>query len=453
LSKLANRLLPESLRPPLSEVGQLWLVGGALRDHFLDRVHPDLDFAVDGQASELARRIADALGAHYYALDRQRDAGRVVLPDHRTLDFVRLRGETIEADLRLRDFTINALATPVADGPELIDPLQGLQDLRDRRLRTCSPTALSDDPVRALRAVRIAHELQLRITPETISMVRQVAPQLAEASAERVRDELARMLEPNSAGALRLAGELGVLQTILPEAAEQPAAFRSGLDLASRLAELLQALVSESRRENLVHGQMALALAGLHAPLTAHLSRTLIGGRTAAQMLELAALFRPLSNGAASILRRTRKLRFSRQEGQLALAIVRHAAADRLHSYSNPVGRSRLLEAVGQAGPEVVLLSLAEVLLAGGGPPEHRHWEHQLQAARAVLEVALGEVQLPPPLINGDQLMKGLELQPGPMIGELLRQIREAQLGGTIEDLEQAIELARQLLVTERSGG
>lgn len=452
MSKLADRLLPESLQAPLSEAGQLWLVGGALRDHFLDRVHPDLDFAVDGQATEVARRIADSLGAHFYALDRQRDAGRVILPDHRTLDFVRLRGETIEADLGLRDFTINALAAPVVGDPELIDPLQGLQDLRDRRLRACSPSALSDDPVRALRAVRIAHELQLRITPETTAMVRQAAPQLAEASAERVRDELARMLEPNASGALRLAAETEVLQTILPEIADQPIAFRSGLGLATRLGELLQALDSKTRRENLVHAQLAVAFAGLHGPLTAHLSRTLVGGRAATQMLVLAALFRPLTNGAASILHRARKLRFSRQERQLALTIVRCAAADRLLAYSHPVGRYRLLEAADQAGPEVVLLSLAEVLLAGGGPPEHDRWEQQLQAARAVLEVSLGKVRLPPPLIDGDQLMKGLDLRPGPRIGELLRRLREAQLEGTIEDMEQAIELARQLLVVERAG-
>src|SRR5262245_9168829 len=118
--------LPPSLidiRAALPPKLPVWVVGGALRDAWLRRPIHDLDFAVDGDGLAAARRVADALGAAFYPLDAERSIGRVIVSQSGqdlTLDFSRLRGGDLNTDLALRDFTLNAMAAPLAAPSDLI---------------------------------------------------------------------------------------------------------------------------------------------------------------------------------------------------------------------------------------------------------------------------------------------------------------------------------------------
>ncbi len=445
MSKLAEQLLPSELLGALQEIQDIWLVGGALRDHFLQRDQPDRDFAVQAHAIEAARALADQIGASYFTLDADRDAGRVVIDEQLTLDFVGVRGGGIEDDLRSRDYTINALATPIRGGPELIDPLGGLQDLRDRVLRACGPTALSDDPIRALRGVRLAQQHRLRIPSETSERIRQAAPHLESASAERLRDELALMLQPANAAALRLANELGCLQPVLPEAAGSSATVEAGLTIASRLADLLAGFAGGGAAENYANAQVGMALGRFREHLSRHLKQRLPGGRTQAQMLMLAALHWPLESGGATVQRRARELRFSAREAKRAGSTLLHADPERLMKVDTPLKRHRYLRDAGEAGVDSVLLSLAIGLAADSGPPEADRWERLTMSARELLAIGLGEVNEPPPLLDGEQLMRALGIDSGPEVGRLLERIREAQIDNQIDTADQAVELARQL--------
>ena len=199
---------------------ELYLVGGAVRDAFLGRSAPDLDFAVPANGIGVARRAADALGGDYLTLDHERDTGRVIVSDGGKriyLDFAGYRsfpGGTaygLEADLRGRDFTINAIAYDLRSGA-LLDPLEGGADLRAKRIRMCGPTSMSDDPIRVLRGVRLAALLGFQIDPGTRAAMKDAAPRLAGASPERLRDELFRILEgPRSDACLRALEMLGAL--------------------------------------------------------------------------------------------------------------------------------------------------------------------------------------------------------------------------------------------------
>ncbi|MFQ5923695.1 MAG: hypothetical protein ACE5M4_12710, partial [Anaerolineales bacterium] len=244
---LVERLLPPDLAALIrsqSSGQQVWLVGGALRDHFLDLGQPDLDFAVDDRAISLARGLADALEAPCYVLDEQRDAARVMLPGRGTLDFARLRAPTIEADLRYRDFSMNALAVDLDDPERLIDPLGGLQDLKDRVLRACAHDSIERDAIRSLRAVRLSAGLTLRLDDRTKEQVRQSAAALSACAAERRRDELSKMLESGwVASAMRLMRRLGLLPGVLPEqAALASKAWDRTLRIVDRLADLMGAV-------------------------------------------------------------------------------------------------------------------------------------------------------------------------------------------------------------------
>ncbi|MFV9503374.1 MAG: HD domain-containing protein [Oscillochloridaceae bacterium umkhey_bin13] len=247
-----------------------WLVGGAVRDLVRGKTPLDLDLAVTGDGFELARAYADARQAAFVPLDAERATGRIVLPGPPplTLDVAGLRGPTIEADLRLRDLTINALAVPLSDAavqrtppapregeggrggggeagrpasdaavqrtppapregegaegilPALIDPTGGLADLRAGRLRSCGPNSLLDDPLRVVRVARFAAQLGWQPMPELVTQMKAAAGKLGVVAHERIREELLRLLDaPASAPSLRLLDQTGALTGIFPELA------------------------------------------------------------------------------------------------------------------------------------------------------------------------------------------------------------------------------------------
>jgi tRNA nucleotidyltransferase/poly(A) polymerase len=181
-----------------------WVVGGAVRDELLGRPIVDLDIACT-ETERAARAAARASGGSPFPLSERHGAWRVVLADGRTIDFTPLAGTLVE-DLAQRDFTVNAMASPLAGGP-LVDPHDGQADLRAGVLRHVSAGALDADPVRLLRAVRFEDELGLRMEPVTEAAVAARAALVTRPAGERVLAELQRL----SAAGWRRLDELGLL--------------------------------------------------------------------------------------------------------------------------------------------------------------------------------------------------------------------------------------------------
>ena len=215
---------------------QLALVGGSVRDVFLGRTHSDLDLATDAtppQVLALVRDWADSIwetgiafgtvglskGGTIFEITTYRS--ETYEPGSRKPAGVRY-GTSLEADLRRRDFTVNAMAARLPS-MELVDPFGGLRDLRDKVLRTPgSPEeSFSDDPLRIMRAARFTAQLGFTVTPEVAAAMRELAPRLAVVSAERIRDELTKlMLAPGARGPVRgieLMVDTGVADVVLPE--------------------------------------------------------------------------------------------------------------------------------------------------------------------------------------------------------------------------------------------
>ena len=185
-----------------------WVVGGALRDELLGRELVDVDVACPNP--ELAARLyARLAGGAVFPLSERHGAWRVAFREGYTVDFTPLHGDTIEEDLETRDFTVNALARPLAGGA-LVDPLGGEPDLEARRLRAVGPTVFADDPLRLLRAVRLEDELGFRLDEETEELVRASAGLVGEPAGERILGELERL----SPDGFRRADELGLLEPL-----------------------------------------------------------------------------------------------------------------------------------------------------------------------------------------------------------------------------------------------
>jgi tRNA nucleotidyltransferase/poly(A) polymerase len=183
---------------------EAWVVGGAVRDELLGRELVDLDIAVR-DPRRAARSYAKHSGGAPFALSEQHGAWRVALENGRTVDFTPLPG-SIEDDLATRDFTINAIARPLAGG-EPVDPYGGQADLESRRLRAVGESVFQDDPLRLLRAVRLEDELELRLDEETQRLVQRDAELVTRPAGERILAELVRL----SAGGYRRLDGLGLL--------------------------------------------------------------------------------------------------------------------------------------------------------------------------------------------------------------------------------------------------
>lgn len=199
---------------------EAWIVGGAVRDELLGRDVVDLDIACR-EPEAASRAYAKRSGGAPFPLSERHGAWRVALADGRTVDFTPLR-DGIEDDLATRDFTINAIAVPLAGG-EPADPYGGRADLEQKVVRAVSPGIFEDDPLRLLRAVRIEDELGFRLDAETEGLVREHADLVTRPAGERTYAELVRLSEAG----YRRAEELGLLAPLGGSAA--------GLDRAELL--------------------------------------------------------------------------------------------------------------------------------------------------------------------------------------------------------------------------
>lgn len=214
------------VRAFVAETTPVYAVGGVVRDFLLAREtdKTDVDLLLERAALPTAQRIANRLGWAFYPLDATRDVARLVFTatsgDPLVCDVASLRGGSLETDLRSRDFTVNAMAFALSAGDEatLIDPCNGQADLALRCIRRVTPTSFAEDPVRLLRAVRFVHQLGFSLDEETRLQIKRMGSTVKLASAERIRDELWKILATDAPAAalddLRL---LGLLPQVLPE--------------------------------------------------------------------------------------------------------------------------------------------------------------------------------------------------------------------------------------------
>ena len=437
------------------------VVGGAIRDAVLGRPAVDVDLAVASGAIELARRCADRLDGTCVVLDAERGAARVVAEGW-MLDVADLRAPTLEGDLAARDFTVNALAVPLATlvtrgRARIIDPTGGLADLRARRLRPAGPGVLAEDPLRALRAVRLEAMFGLRLTPAGATAVRAAAAGLADVSAERVRDELLALLAlADSARALRRADTLGVLGVILPEiesmrATPQPAPHRFPV-----LEHSLRAVAGCDR---LLPRLDALTPYG--EELAAHVTEPVGGGLTRATTLKLAALLHDVSKpetwrrirgrvrffehdviGAGRVRAIGERLKLPERAIAIVERLVRHHLRP-MHLASaasiTPRARYRFYRDLREDTRDLLLLVLVDAAAVTGASPLTT-WRR----APLVRELMRGwaeqrAVAATPPLVRGEDVMARFRLEPGPRVGWLLAQAREAQDLGRVGSREEAL--------------
>jgi poly(A) polymerase len=446
--------------------GGAWLVGGALRDRLLGRPTSDYDVAVESDPESVARGLARATRGHAFALSEAFGAWRVVTHDHSwQLDVLPLGGDSIEADLAARDFTVNALAEPLGGGA-VIDPFGGLEDLRLQLLRMVSAAAFENDALRTLRLARLSCELAFDVEPETAKVASKHARGLAAVAPERIFSELKRIVTADRAlDGLAQMDALAITDVVLPElralhGIEQSRYHHLDVHEHTR-AVLAEAIALERDPAPALGPQAAAADRLLSEPLADELTRW--------GALRFGALFhdiaKPQTRGvtaegrvtfmghdeagatvAAGVLER---LRASERLCQQVAALTRHHLRLGFLVHQAPLDRRaiyRYLRATDPVQVDVTVLSVADRLATRGSRSEEAIAKH-LELAQELLGEAFAWLQDPPrPPLRGDELARALGLRPSPQIGRILRQLEEASFAGEIRTREQALDKARQLV-------
>jgi putative nucleotidyltransferase with HDIG domain len=458
----------------------------------LGRPLHDWDFAVDRQAMSLARAVGDAVDGFFFPLDEERGTARVVLEgDSDTnleLDFALLRAPSLEGDLGARDFTINAMA--IDENRRLIDPLGGVGDLEAGRIRAVSRDVFKHDPVRLLRAPRFEAELGFKIDARTESWIRQDAELLVEPAEERLRDELVRGLTVSRGAKLvRRLEDLDLLVHLMPDlmrlqgvSQSQPHRFDVWRHTLCVL-EMLEAVIATvaGDRDAMGWDRVTAVPASAWADLTRwigqfagalrdHLTVVVCDDRDRKLLLRLAALLHDIgkpqtrsvdeegrlhfygheSVGARRGAAWMRALRFGRREvSRVRTMIQAHLRPAQLAREGKVTRRAiyRYFRDTGDAGVETVLLSLADHLATWGPNLREKRWRNRLETAVLLLDhyFERPEQSVDPQLpIDGHDLMRALDIEPGPEVGRLLDLLREAVAAGEVQTREEILDLARK---------
>jgi poly(A) polymerase len=457
--------------------GPAWVVGGAVRDAALGRAVIDADIAVEpGAERDAARAIASAAGGAAFELSQEFGTWRALAPGEGWhVDVTPLRGESIEADLALRDFTVNALAVPLSDlAAEPIDVAGGRADLERRLLRAVSERAFADDPLRLLRAARIAAALGFEIEAGTLELARAEAPRAGEPAGERRLAELRLLVAgTDPIRAFELLDAVGATPGVLPEldalrGVEQNPNHH--LDVHGHTIEVLRRLLEIEADLDTYAGSSADGVREL-------LATPLADGFTRGDSLRLGALMHDIGKpatkgehsgyvtfighdavGAELVAESLARLKASRALSRYVEGLARNHLHLGFMVHERPLPPRRLyryLARCGDVAPDVTLLTAADRMSARGtgavAAPEMI--EAHLELVREVLPAALEWQRSGPPAvpIPGDELARELGIDEGPRLGELIEELRAAVFAGEVRGRDQAVEHARRALTASTS--
>ena len=362
------------------------LVGGAVRDALLGRLSPtpDLDLVVPADALGETRRLAKRYGGACVVLDEERDMARLVVKGW-TIDLARQEGAELTADLQRRDYRINAIALRLAPTPELVDPCGGLQDLKAGLLTAVAEQNLIDDPLRLLRGIRIAAELNFQIAADTWPLLNKHRKALPKAAPERIQAELTKLVQ--APGADRAMEQLRGSGLLAPWA---PTADAEDTTPADDLARTAARLTPEER-------QAALPLVRLTGLLSDH---------------------------------GLKALRFSRRQIQRCLVLRRWQQLDDGVGFGSlpEAQRLKLHTELGDDLPALIIQL---------EPPFQEAW---LDRWRNPIDPLFH----PQPPLDGTTLQHELGITPGPQLGQLLQHLAVERAFGRLPNREVALTAARQ---------
>ena len=425
-----------------------YIVGGMIRDTLLSRQSQDIDIVCSGDSYKIAKKLADKLSGSFFVLDAERNACRVIANNGQgkkvIVDFTRLRGDSIDDDLKERDFTINAMAVDLANSDSIIDPLSGGNDLMEKKLQPCSDSCFLDDPLRVIRAIRYSVKYDLHIETKTQELIRQAVKGLPNVSVERKRDELFKLLDNKKPWvSLQLLSHFGILQYIGLEAVSQINEAVSRLRILDHQLAYLEGANPSSGDEYFQFASFISGFKNSRPGLRDHITQVNQSDRSKKGLDKLAAILWDLDEGQWRPMIKEMALSVEEQNHLEVVLHYRDMIVKMVESQTDLDSRTvyRFFKKTGKSGIDLVLLSLAEKVNCLSSELDETGWLALLQVCQSLVETWFGnpEVISPEPFLTGRDLMFEFDIPQGPCIGTLLDGLVEEQAAGEIKTRKEAL--------------
>lgn len=469
---------------------KVYLVGGAIRDLLLRKPYiKDFDFLVKGETKAFVSEIAKRLATSYFPLDESWGIWRLIFKEGKrkwVMDFSSMHADHIELDLQQRDFTINSMAldlTPLSNEQSLsiIDPLKGLQDLEKRILRVNAENSFLKDPLRMLRAFRLAAHLNLRIEENTLCLIKKNKNLLRQSAAERIRAEFFALLnEKQAASFLRSLFQVGILEVLFPE-------IQSWVDLPQGPHHdfyLLEHAFQTVAAAEFILAHLADIFPAQAQALRDNFAELIEEGITRQALFKFGAFFHDSGKAVTYSFSPEEKiprffdhdqkgkiineqvcqrLKLSRQAAKLVTEMTgQHMRILGLAQLSQvtPRAKYRFFRDLGKGGIEVAILSLADKMAARRikfqWPQPADTPDDLARVTKLVLElIHYYYVDFQPQkkrlFLDGEEIMATFGMSPGKKVGELLTRLREAENAGLIKSKEEAWDFLKTELSSEGS--
>lgn len=444
----------------------VFLVGGAVRDLMRGIPEPrDCDFVIDGDVGAFAERFAQAVNGAVIPWDR--DQIRLVYTSRGCrvcCDFSRLRGGDIGQDLRLRDFTVNACAIALVelaenDNPTIIDPCNGARDLREGRLVCCGPTCFSDDPVRMLRALRIARECGLTLDATVVDGMVRAAGLITKPARERIKREFFMVLGCSDAyGSLKLLADTGILDHILPEAA----AFRGVIQSSPHRYDLFRHQMETVRHLDELIAEEFCSFEPYDANLRSFCGAQIEEGVNRRSLLILAGLLHDSGKSRTGkkaqgritfhgheregeMINRAiaRRIGLGKTAQRIVCGLTRsHMRILQLSLQKTVTQRAkiRLVRDCEDIFWELLPLAIADRSAAGDEDNEAAAALQRLAVELAQLRCESSYSAQRSPLLTGDDVRRVLAISESPEVGRILKELHEREERGLCDTREEALQ-------------
>lgn len=447
---------------------KLYIAGGIVRDIILNREVKDIDFAVSSQCLKFSEEFSKRVRGRYVPLDEESKTSRVVVGGY-NLDFTEFRGEDIEGDLLKRDFSINAMAisfSAIMEGKpvKLLDPFSGLQDIKTGTIRAISEESIKDDPLRMVRAYRLAATYRFDIENNTKGYIKKHSGELTRVSKERIITDLTKIFAADQCYPwIEDMAKIGLFVHIFPEMEDMKGVVQNGahhLDVYNHsllTLRYLEEVINEVQRYFKTYADSIIGY---------------VSSERMKILLKWAALFHDLGKPKVREINHRRKITFYRHERMGSEIFLNMAQRLKLSKADTRFIRKMILlhmrplhlmkpfeqgtltakgmrRFIRQAGEDLIgvfIVTMADSL-AGKGPLKPGDAEVRLEklfdAIYGYFKEKLEPVMMRPRLITGKDLIARFHLTPGPIFRTLLREVEEAYIDGVVSSKEEAIEWLR----------
>lgn len=442
---------------------QLYLVGGALRDFYLNKENSDKDLVVINTNTEVfAENLAKELNATYIKLDEENKIYRLVLKDKiNYIDIAAPVGKNIEEDLKRRDLTINSIALNLKT-LEIIDINNGLNDLKTKKIKPISEKNFIDDPLRILRVYRFFSTLAFQIDNKMTVIVKKHCKRIHDVSVERINYELLKLFSgENSSQSLLEMDKAGLLKELFPiinEVKKVPPNLHHHLDLFNHSIETVK--------------QIQILYESNTPEIKEHLEKIDFGGINRLAHLKLAAFLHDIGKpetwfieadtgkhrfikhddiGAKLASKILKKSKFSKKQIDYITKMIKY------HIYPSHVVTTpdinekiymRLIRKMGNEVIDIIILAMADRLSARGVEITDEIVERNLNKLQTLLDFYLNikdSLKPLPKLLSGEEIMNILNITPSKELGDIIKKLNEAQLSGEITTKNEALNFIESI--------